>query len=60
MISSLNNEHAWPYEIDPLLASLFRYIDSLSLPETPYVTGRPPVSKKSLLKCFLFENLFFH
>ncbi|KXG11454.1 hypothetical protein AT864_00537 [Anoxybacillus sp. P3H1B] len=24
MISNLNNEHAWPYEMDPLLASLFR------------------------------------
>ncbi|OAO87438.1 Mobile element protein [Parageobacillus thermoglucosidasius] len=46
MISNLNNEHAWPYEMNPLLASLFRYIDSLSLPETPYVIGRLPVSKK--------------
>ncbi|EZP77554.1 transposase IS4 family protein [Parageobacillus genomosp. 1] len=55
MISNLNSEHAWSYEIDPLLASLFRYIDSLSLPETPYVTGRPPVSKKSLLKCFFLK-----
>ncbi|KYD30314.1 hypothetical protein B4110_3702 [Parageobacillus toebii] len=60
MISNLNNEHAWSYEIDPLLASLFRYIDSLSLPETPYVTGRPPVSKKIVIEMLLFENLFFH
>jgi hypothetical protein len=58
MIFNLNNEHAWSYEIDPLLASLFRYIDSLSLPETPYVTGRPPVSKKSLLKCFFLKTYF--
>ncbi|GMO01659.1 hypothetical protein PthstB1num2_37000 [Parageobacillus thermoglucosidasius] len=49
MISNWNSEHAWTYEIDPILEALFRYIDSLSLPETPYVTGRPPVSKKSLL-----------
>ncbi|EID44636.1 transposase, IS982 family [Parageobacillus thermoglucosidasius TNO-09.020] len=46
IISNLNNEHAWSYEMNPLLASLFRYIDSLSLPETPYVIGRLPVSKK--------------
>lgn len=58
MISNLNKEHAWSYEMDPLLASLFRYIDSLSLPETPYVTGRPPVSKKSLLKCFFLKTYF--
>jgi hypothetical protein len=45
MISNLNNEHAWSYEIAPILEALFRYIDSLSLPERPYVTGRPPVSK---------------
>ncbi|KYD06624.1 hypothetical protein B4119_1962 [Parageobacillus caldoxylosilyticus] len=53
-----NNEHTWSYEIDPLLVSLFRYIDSLSLPETPYVTGRLPVSKKSLLKCFFLKTYF--
>ncbi|QXJ40467.1 hypothetical protein BV455_03841 [Parageobacillus caldoxylosilyticus] len=58
MISNLNNEHTWSYEIDPLLVSLFRYIDSLSLPETPYVTGRLPVSKKSLLKCFFLKTYF--
>jgi transposase len=58
MISHLNNEHAWSYEMDPLLASLFRYIDSLSLLETPYVTGRPPVSKKLMLKCFFLKTYF--
>ncbi|BDG42418.1 hypothetical protein B4119_0906 [Parageobacillus caldoxylosilyticus] len=58
MISNLNSEHAWSYEIDLILEALFRYIDSLSLPETPYVTGRPPVSKKSLLKCFFLKTYF--
>jgi hypothetical protein len=54
-----NSEHAWTYEIAPILEALFRYIDLLSLPETPYVTGRPPISKKSLLKCFILKtNLF--
>ncbi len=56
MTSSWNSEHAWTYEIDPILEALFRYIDSLSLPETTYVTGRPPVSKKSLLKCFFLKT----
>jgi hypothetical protein len=58
MISNLNSEHAWTYEMDPILEALFRYIDSLSLPETPYVTGRPPVSKKPLLKCFFLKTRF--
>lgn len=58
MISNLNSEHAWIYEIAPILEALFRYIDSLSLSETPYVTGRPPVSKKSLLKCFFLKTYF--
>ncbi|QNU18941.1 transposase [Geobacillus zalihae] len=58
MISNWNSEHAWTYEIDPILEALFRYIDSLSLPETPYVTGRRPVSKKSLLKCFFLKTYF--
>ena len=29
MISNLNNEHAWSYEMNPILEALFRYIDSL-------------------------------
>ncbi|MED4990672.1 hypothetical protein ETC01_05950 [Geobacillus sp. NFOSA3] len=58
MISNWNSEHAWSYEIDPLLASLFRYIDSLSLPETPYVTGMPTVSKKIVLKTRFGQWLF--
>jgi hypothetical protein len=28
MISNLSNEHAWTYEMDPILEALFRYIDS--------------------------------
>jgi hypothetical protein len=58
MISNWNTEHAWTYEIAPILEALFRYMDSLSLPETPYVTGRPPVAKKSLLKCFFLKTYF--
>jgi hypothetical protein len=58
MISNLVIEHALMGEIDPLLEALFRYIDQLSFLETPYVTGRPPVSKKSLLKCFFLKTYF--
>jgi len=45
MIANRNSEHSWSYEIDPILEALFRYIDSLSLPETPYATGMPLASK---------------
>ncbi len=42
-------------KMDPLLQALFQYITRLSLPKALYVTGRPPISKKSLLKCLLFS-----
>jgi hypothetical protein len=58
MISNFVIEHALNSEIDPLLQALFQYIDQLSLPETPYMTGRPPISKKSLLKCFFLKTYF--
>jgi len=51
-------EHATYNEIIPLLQTLFQYIDRLSLPETPYVAGRPSVSKKPLLKCFFLKTYF--
>ncbi|RZI50421.1 transposase [Aeribacillus pallidus] len=37
---------------------LFRYIEPLFLPETPYVTGQSPVSRRSLLKYFFFKASF--
>jgi transposase len=58
MISNFVIEHAINSENDPLLEALFQYIDQLSLPETPYVTGRPPISRKSLLKCFFLKTYF--
>jgi hypothetical protein len=58
MISNVVIKHALSSEIDPLLQALFQYIDQLSLPETPYVTGRSPISKKSLLKCFFLKTYF--
>jgi hypothetical protein len=57
MISNLNSEHAWSYEIDPLLASLFRYIVSLVTRNT--VCDRKAASvEKIVVEMFLFENLF--
>jgi hypothetical protein len=58
MISNIVIKHALSSEIDPLLQALFQYIDQLSLPEAPYVTGRPPIPKKSLLKCFFLKTYF--
>jgi hypothetical protein len=58
MISNMVIKHALSSEIDPFLQALFQYIAPLSLPEAPYVTGRPPISKKSLLKCFFLKTYF--
>jgi transposase len=57
-ISNFANEHATNSETAPLLEPLFQYIDRLSLPKTSYVTGRRPISKKSLLKCFFLKTYF--
>ena len=58
MVSNFVIEHAMNSEMDPLLQALFQYINQLSLPETPYVTGRLPIPKKSLLKCFFLKTYF--
>jgi hypothetical protein len=58
MISNFVSEHVLSSEMDPLLEALFQYIDQLFLPETPYMTGRPPIPKKSLLKCFFLKTYF--
>jgi len=58
MVSNFVIEHAAYIEIAPLVQALFQYIDQLCLPETPYVTRWPPISKKSLLKCFFFKTYF--
>ena len=58
MIFNWISEYAWTYGMNTILEALFWYIDSLSLLETPYVTGRLPVSKKSLLKCFFLQTYF--
>lgn len=57
MIYNLIEEHAYG-EIDPLLNALFQYIDRLSFLDTPYTTGRPPISKRALLKCVFLKSYF--
>ncbi|EMI09202.1 transposase [Anoxybacillus gonensis] len=56
MTSNCIEEHAWTGDVDSLLEALFPYINRLSFLETPYKTGRPPVSKKSLLPCFFLKT----
>ena len=46
MITKTFIEHASVQEKESILDVLFHYLDQLSIPEKPYVTGRPPVSKK--------------
>jgi hypothetical protein len=58
MISNLAIEHAFTGETVPLLEVLFRYIDQLFFWKHLNVTGRPPVSKKALVKCFFLKTYF--
>jgi hypothetical protein len=58
IISNSLFEHALTGEIAPLLEALFRYIAQLSFLEIPYVTGQPPVSKNSPIKCFFLKTYF--
>jgi hypothetical protein len=55
MISNWNSEHAWSYEIDPLLASLFRYID---ITRNTVCDRKAASVEKIVVEMFLFENLF--
>ena len=35
-----------------ILHILFAYVDSLTIGGVPPITGRPPICRKALLKCF--------
>jgi hypothetical protein len=51
-------KHAMFSEIDHnFLQELFQYIDPLSLPETPYVTGQSLISKNHLKTYFSIDSL---
>ena len=58
MITKTFIEHASVQEKESILDMLFHYLDQLSIPEKPYVTGRPPVSKRILLKSFVLKTVF--
>ncbi|HFJ9465847.1 transposase [Bacillus sp. FSL L8-0199] len=41
-----------------ILQSLFTYVDSLTIGGVPTITGRPPICRKALLKCFFIKTVF--
>ncbi|KIQ77043.1 transposase, partial [Bacillus sp. L_1B0_8] len=41
-----------------ILQILFAYVDSLTIGGVPPVTGRPPICRKALLKCFFLKTVF--
>lgn len=45
-------------ENQSILQVLFAYVDSLTIGGVPPVTGRPPICRKALLKCFFLKTVF--
>ncbi|HDR6319097.1 TPA: transposase [Bacillus thuringiensis] len=45
-------------ENQSILHILFAYVDSLTIGGVPPVTGRPPICRKALLKCFFLKTVF--
>ena len=45
-------------ENQSLLHILFAYVDSLTVGPVPAGTGRPPICRKALLKCFFVKTVF--
>ncbi|MDY4395398.1 transposase, partial [Bacillus thuringiensis] len=41
-----------------ILQILFAYVDSLTIGGIPPITGRPPICRKALLKCFFVKTVF--
>ncbi|MFQ6340397.1 transposase, partial [Bacillus sp. AF62] len=41
-----------------ILQILFAYVDSLTIGGVPPMTGRPPLCRKALLKCFFVKTVF--
>ncbi|MED3079292.1 transposase, partial [Bacillus wiedmannii] len=41
-----------------ILQILFAYVDSLTIGGVPPMTGRPPICRKALLKCFFLKTVF--
>lgn len=58
MMAKFFIEHAPVQEKESILDMLFHYLDQLSIPEKPYVTGRPAISKRNLLKSLVLKTVF--
>lgn len=58
MMTNFFTDHASVQEKESTLEMLFRYLDQLSISEKPYVTGRPSVPKRDLLKAFVLKTVF--
>jgi len=41
-----------------ILQILFAYVDSLTIGGVPPMTGRPPICRKAVLKCFFLKTVF--
>ncbi|MED3467175.1 transposase, partial [Bacillus thuringiensis] len=51
MITNFDQNHS-------ILQILFAYVDSLTIGGVPPITGRPPICRKALLKCFFVKTVF--
>jgi transposase len=57
MIPNFTEKHATLPETS-LLRFIFAYIEFIALQEPAYKTGRPRISRKIMLKCFLLQAYF--
>jgi transposase len=57
MIPNFTEKHATLPEVS-LLCFIFAYIELIDLQELTYKTGRPRISRKIMLKCFLLQAYF--
>ncbi|MGR5970745.1 transposase [Bacillus paranthracis] len=51
MITNFDQNHS-------ILQILFAYVDSVTIGGVPPITGRPPICRKALLKCFFVKTVF--
>jgi len=51
-------ERASLQEKESILEMLFHYLYQLSIPDKPYVAGRPVISKKNFLKSCVLKTVF--
>jgi hypothetical protein len=58
MMSNFSREHAVFTINDTVLRYVLAYIDFVTIPETIYITGRPGIPQKVMLKCFIIQTHF--